>query len=95
MRRSHGTRNRTRHKLRVRPRDRGKVTITSTMRTFAVGSRAQVIMDPRLHKGMPHRRFQGLTAMVTGTQGEAVVVEVHSGNKLKTLVVRPEHLRPA
>ena len=43
---------------------------------------------------MPHRRFQGKTGVITGTQGRAYVVSVKDGNMQKTVVARPEHLRP-
>ncbi len=94
MRRSRGLRNKTRHILHVSPRNRGKLTITATMRPFKVGDRAAVVLEPRVHAGMPHRRFQGTTAVVLGHQGKAVVVQIYNGNKAKKLIVRPEHLQP-
>ena len=44
--------------------------------------------------GMPHRRFQGRTGFIQGRQGKAWVVSVKDGNMQKTVVARPEHLRP-
>jgi large subunit ribosomal protein L21e len=44
--------------------------------------------------GMPHRRFQGRTGFIQGRQGSAWVVAVKDGNMHKTVVARPEHLRP-
>jgi len=44
---------------------------------------------------MPHRRFQGATGTVRAKQGRAFVVDVRDKNMPKTLIVRPEHLRPA
>ena len=43
---------------------------------------------------MPHRRFQGRTGEIAGTQGRAYVIRVADGNMMKTVVARPEHLRP-
>ena len=43
---------------------------------------------------MPHRRFQGRTGHIEGRQGRAWVVKVKDGNMMKTVVARPEHLRP-
>jgi large subunit ribosomal protein L21e len=43
---------------------------------------------------MPHRRFQGKTGIITGIQGRAYIVSVKDGNMKKTVVARPEHLRP-
>jgi large subunit ribosomal protein L21e len=43
---------------------------------------------------MPHRRFQGRTGFIQNRQGAAWVVSVKDGNMMKTVVARPEHLRP-
>jgi len=61
---------------------------------FAVGARVAVKMEPSQHKGMTHKRFQGLTGTVRAKQGEAFVLDVMHGNMAKTLVVRAEHLIP-
>jgi large subunit ribosomal protein L21e len=42
---------------------------------------------------MPFSRFHGLTGVVVGQRGAAYEVDVYDGNKLKTVVARPEHLR--
>jgi len=69
--------------------------ITHEFRTFEVGEKVSVVIDPAVHYGMPHSRFQGKTGVVTGQQGRAFVVELHDGNKLKTVIARPEHLMKA
>ena len=53
------------------------------------------MLDGSQQKGMPHRRFQGATGTVRAKQGRAFVVDVRDKNMPKTLIVRPEHLRPA
>jgi len=45
-----------------------------------------------VHDGMPHPRFHGLTGNVVERRGDAFIIEVYSGNKLKTVISRPEHL---
>ena len=92
MKRSHGIRCNTRHKLRVRPRTRGKVPVTKTLRVFTPGERVTVKIEPRIHKGMPHAAFQGMTGEITGKQGNAYVLRIFDGEKEKTLIVRPEHI---
>jgi large subunit ribosomal protein L21e len=57
--------------------------------------RVDIVIDPAIHKGMPHRRYQGLTGVVTGKRGRAIVVDVKQGKAIKTLIIRPEHLRPS
>ncbi len=44
---------------------------------------------------MPHRRYHGRTGVISGKRGDAYEVKVSLGGKVKTLYVRPEHLRPA
>ena len=92
MKRSHGIRCNSRHKLRINPRDRGKVPVTKTMATFSTGEKVIIILEPRVHKGMPHQAFQGQTGQIVGKQGNAYVLTIHDGGKEKKLIVRPEHL---
>ena len=90
---SKGPRAGTRYKLQRKPRERGMTKITRTLQTFEEGERAVVKIDPSVHKGMPHKRFHGLTGIVVGKQGDAYVLEVKDGNMPKTVIARPEHLR--
>jgi large subunit ribosomal protein L21e len=90
---SKGYRRRTRYKMQKRARDRGLSPITHAFQKFEVGDRADVNIDPSLHKGQPHVRFQGQTGKVAGSQGNAYLIDVKDGGKKKQLIVRPEHLR--
>ena len=78
--------------MRKKPRTRGISSITKTLQQFEVGEQVNVSIDPSIHKGMPHPRFQGYTGKIEGTQGEAYLVGITDGKKHKTLLVRPEHL---
>ena len=66
---------------------------THTLREFPEGLRVAVKINPAIHKGMPHVRFQGAAGTVIGRQGEGVRVAIIVGSKPKELVVRPEHLK--
>lgn len=91
--RSKGTRSKTRHVLRKKPRERGLSPITRALQEFEEGDRVSIVIDPSIHKGMPHRRYHGKTGYVAGRQGNAYRVDVREGNAVKTVIVRPEHLR--
>lgn len=78
--------------MRKSPRDRGHSPITREFQSFEKGEKVNIVIDPSVHKGMPFARFQGLTGTVDSRQGAGVVVNVRSGNKMKTVVARPEHL---
>ncbi len=53
-----------------------------------------VKIDPSVHKGMPHRRFQGKIGVIVKKRGGSYVVNVTQGDALKEIIVRPEHLEP-
>ena len=80
MRRSKGTRQGTRSILKRSKSQRG--------------DRVAIVLDGGQQKGMPHRRFQGRTGFIQEQQGSAYVVAVKDGNMQKTVIARPEHLRP-
>jgi len=52
-----------------------------------------IYLDPSVHHGMPSIRFHGKTGTMVGMQGQAVVLAVKDGNKVKTVLATPEHLR--
>ncbi len=58
------------------------------------GSKVLIYIDPRFHKGMPHRRYHGKMGLIVGRRGRAFEVDVMKGRKKVRLVVTPEHLRP-
>ena len=95
VRRSKGTRVKTRNILGKRPRNRGMRPITHTLRQFEEGEKANIIIDAAVHKGMPHRRYQGFTGTIAGKRGGAYLVDVVVGSKQKQLIIRPEHLKKA
>ena len=92
---SKGYRRRTRYVMQKRARDRGLSPITRIFQTFEVGEKANINLDPSVHKGVPHVRFHGHTGTVAGMQGKAYLIDVRMGNKMKQIIVRPEHLRKA
>jgi len=94
VKKSHGYRARTRSLMSKRPRNRGISPLGSMLIEYQEGQRVNIVIDPSMHKGMPHRRYQGRTGIVKGMRGRGVIVEVSLGKATKTLIVRPEHLRP-
>jgi large subunit ribosomal protein L21e len=92
--RTHGLRQGTRSILRKNKRDKGRIFINRLMHQYQEGDRVAIVLDCAQQGGMPHRRFQGRTGKIMGSQGRAIIVSVKDGNMLKTVVARPEHLRP-
>jgi len=92
VKRSKGIKSDTRQVFKKRARDRGLTPITRRFQKFADGEKAHITIDPGIHKGQPHSRFQGLTGTVIGSRGNAYLLNVRTGNKIRTVISRPEHL---
>ncbi|MDI6707667.1 MAG: 50S ribosomal protein L21e [Candidatus Thermoplasmatota archaeon] len=90
---SKGLRSKTRKKLSKCARARGLAPITRAQQSFRVGERAAINIDPGVHKGMPHPKFQGVTGIVKGRQGGSYLIAIPNGNKEKLVIAAPEHLR--
>ncbi len=91
-----GFRHRTRKLLRKHIRERGAIPpLSLLLHEYKVGDKVHIKINPAIHKGMPHRRYHGKTGTIIGKRGKCYIVEVYLGNKRKTIIVRPEHIRPA
>jgi len=93
-RKGKGLRRKTRSLLSQKPRKRGKTGLSKILHSYTVGERVVVKIDPSVHKGMPHRRYQGKVAVITQKKGKSYVVNVTQGEATKEIIVRPEHLAP-
>ncbi len=93
VKKNHGPRKRTRHKLRKSPRERGMTPVTRFLQKFEVGEKVAIVIEPSVHKGMPHPRFHGRTGTVVGKQGNAYVIEIRDGGKMKKIIALPVHLK--
>ena len=88
----HGMRKKSRDKLSKTVRGRGISPVVRAIQEFETGAKVHVLIDPSIHKGMPHPRFHGKTGEVIGKRGRAFVLLVTDGNATKTLITLPEHL---
>jgi large subunit ribosomal protein L21e len=64
------------------------------MHQYEIGDSVAVVLNGSQQKGMPHRRFQGATGVIEAKQGRAWIVALHDKDMAKTVIARPEHLRP-
>jgi len=53
------------------------------------------MIEPSVHKGMPHRRYHGRVGIIRTKRGKSYVVNVAMGKQTKQVIARPEHLTPA
>lgn len=58
-----------------------------------LGTRVAILIDPSVHKGQPHHRYQGKTGLVTEKRGRAYIIEIKDGGKIKRIIASPEHLK--
>ena len=73
---------------------RSKFTVTPYLMTLNEKDRVIIRQDSSSQKGMPHVRFKGSSGVVLGRRGDSYLVEVRMGGKKKTIISRPEHLKP-
>jgi large subunit ribosomal protein L21e len=92
VRRSKGYRSGTRTLFRKKSRERGKVGLSRLLRTYNPGDKVKIRIDSSVHKGMPHRRYQGRVGIIKGRRGRSYVIEVAEGKQTRTLIARPEHI---
>jgi large subunit ribosomal protein L21e len=89
-----GYRNKTRKRHRRNARDKGLGSIEKYLIDFEINNKVDIITNSSQHKrGMPHRRYHGLTGTIKGKRGRCFEVQVKQGNSTKTLIIGREHLR--
>ncbi|MFW9928316.1 MAG: 50S ribosomal protein L21e [Candidatus Thorarchaeota archaeon] len=93
VRTSKGTRFRSRKTLTKRPRQKGLPPLGRILAEYKEGDKVDIVIEPSIQKGSPHRRFQGKTGVVEARRGNSYLLKVKDGNKLKTIISRPEHIR--
>lgn len=92
MAKTHGTRRKSRYKLKKTVREKGLSPITRALQEFAEGDMVNIDLDPSIQKGMPHPKFHGHTGKILEQRGRAYVVEVRDGGLMKEVIALPEHL---
>jgi large subunit ribosomal protein L21e len=60
---------------------------------YDIGDKVDSVIYSSQQRGQPHRRFHGKIGDVQLKQGKAYLISLKDGNKTKTLIIRPEHLR--
>lgn len=93
MERSRGFRTRTRGKLTKRYRDRNPNIISRLLEEYTEGDKVHIVLEPSIHRGMPHPKFHGMTGTIVGKRGTSYLVEIRDKKKYKTIITRPEHMR--
>ncbi len=86
-----GFRARTRQKLRKSVR--GMPPVNKILQEFETGDKVQIVIEPAVHKGMPHPRFHGKMGVVKEKKGRSYIVEIKDVKTAKLITSHPVHLR--
>jgi large subunit ribosomal protein L21e len=90
---SSGIRRKSRAALRKKVREKGRLPLSRLLTKYEEGEKVVITIDSGVHKGMPHKRFQGKVADVVGKRGRAYVLEIPQRKTVKTIIATPEHIR--
>jgi len=88
--RSHGFRYKSRSVM-TKDAPRG---VSFLLHEYNEGDKALVIIDPRQHKGLPHKRYHGKVGTVSKVGKRSVILDIKLGDKSKTLITRFDHIKP-
>lgn len=92
---SKGFRSRSRGTFTKEVREKGLPPVTRYLRSFEVGEKVVVRIEPSDPHGQPHPRYQGRTCTVVARSGKAYRIAFLDGGKRKELIATPIHLVPA
>ncbi len=73
-------------------RAKGKLKLSSYFKVIDNGERVAVVDERGVHMSFP-KRLRGMSGVVSGARGKFKEVEIKDGNKLKTFVIHPVHLK--
>ena len=93
MKRTGGLRRKTRHKLKKNVRTKGKISLRRFFQRFEEGDKVYLTVEPAVQKGLYHPRFHGKAGTIKSKQGSNYYVEIKDGNKPKTILSHPAHLK--
>ncbi len=92
MKRIGGNRRKSRAKMKIPLKERGKLYIQKFLQSFDVGQKVLLKAYPSHQGGLFNLRYYGKIAKVVGEQGKCYKVELKDGGKLKMFIVHPVHL---
>lgn len=73
-------------------KSKGKVGMTGIFKEFNTNDK--IVIDLKAgFSGMPHPRYRGKHGVIVNKQGNAYVIEIKDGDKKKTLISYPVHLK--
>ena len=93
MGKSMGPRRKSRSVLTKKVREKGKLGLSRLLAQYDLGDKVVINIDPAIHKGMPHKRFQGKVATIVEKRGSAYVLDIPQRKTSKYVIAGPEHIQ--
>ena len=89
-----GLHKRSRKRLKLDIKERGKVDIKKALQSFEIGDKIIVDPDSRVQRNLPQRSFFGSVGKIVDKKGKAYTVEVkQQGKNLKRIDLLPVHMK--
>ena len=73
-------------------REKGKLKLSSYFKKINDGADVALVTDAGVRASFP-KRLKGMSGKVIGSRGKFKLVEIKDGNKLKTFIIHPVHLK--
>jgi len=73
-------------------REKGKLRLSSYFKKVEDGADVAIITDVGVRFSYP-KRIKGMSGKVLGSRGKFKLVEIKDGNKAKTFIIHPIHLK--
>jgi len=77
---------------RKKIRTRGKLSLSKYFQEFKEGDRVAIVREHSQNPQFP-ARIQGITGVVESKRGSAYLIKLKEGNKEKTHIIKPVHLK--
>lgn len=81
------------HSRQKLSRHRERTTVNELLEEYDSGERVIIDVNSSVQDAMPHPRYQGRQGTIKDQRGDCYEVEVKDGDKTKTLVTSPAHLK--
>ena len=75
-----------------RIRDKGKIRLSEYFKKFNENDKVAVVKEFGVSSAFP-KRIVGKTGKVIGTRGNFIIIQINDGDKMKTFIIHPIHLK--
>jgi large subunit ribosomal protein L21e len=77
---------------RKKVREKGKLRLSRYFKKIGDGEKVAIVTDMGVRAAFP-KRIKGMSGKVLEGRGKFKLVQIKDGNKLKTFVIHPVHLK--